>query len=320
MFNSNEKALFSKKAEKGLCSHAYIIDGASGIGKLDFALYCARAMLCTSDRSKPCGFCSSCQKAQSGDHPDIFIIGKEKTASVAEVRELIRRAGLKPNDGEKQIFIVCNAGKLRADSQNALLKLFEEPPETVALFLLTESRSALLPTVLSRGQRIHLDGIPDAELFEALRDKFGNVADSELNAAVSLASGNLGVAEKFLSKENAALRAKAETLLTLALSKNAYGLTTALITPKFKRDQLSAILNEVVSALNEAQKRKYGVSDTLMPKNSDAERLLAAASKRALAKMSEASLLCIQSLENNANVTTAASKLSIELLSAASAK
>lgn len=320
MFNSNEKALFSKKAEKGLCSHAYIIDGAAGIGKLDFALYCARAMLCDSAHNKPCGFCSSCQKAQSGNHPDIFVIGREKTASISEVRELIRRSGLKPNDGEKQIFIVCNAGRLRADSQNALLKLFEEPPETVALFLLTESRSSLLPTVLSRGQRIHLDGIPDSELFEVLRDKFASLPEPELKAAVSLASGNLGVAEQFLSKENASVRAKAENLLALALAKNAYGLTTALITPKFKREQLSAIVSEAVTIINEAQKRKYGVKQTLTPKNSDTERLLAAASKRALAKMAEASLFCIQSLDNNANVTTAASRLSIELLSAASAK
>lgn len=320
MFNSNEKALFSKKAEKGLCSHAYIIDGADGIGKLDFALYCARAMLCDSSQNKPCGYCRSCQKAQSGDHPDIFVIGREKTASVGEVRELIRRAGLKPNDGEKQIFIVCNAGRLRADSQNALLKLFEEPPETVALFLLTENRSSLLPTVLSRGQRIHLDGIPDPELLMILRDRFGSLPDSELNAAVSLASGNLGVAEKFLSKENTAVRAKAENILALALEKNAYGLTTALITPKFKRDQLSAILSEAVITVNEAQKRKYGVKHTVAPKNAEAERLLAAAGKRALSKIAEASLICIQSLENNANVTAAASKLSIDLLSAASAK
>ena len=53
MFNSEEAKLFSVRAAEGLCSHAYIVDGEEGIGKLDFALYCARALLCT-EKSKPC--------------------------------------------------------------------------------------------------------------------------------------------------------------------------------------------------------------------------------------------------------------------------
>ncbi len=316
MYNADEAALFSAKATKGLCSHAYIIDGAAGIGKLDFALYCARAMLCTGEK-KPCGVCESCRKALGGDHPDIFVVGKDKTAAIADVRELIRRSMIKPNDSDKQIFIVCNAGKLRADSQNALLKLFEEPPETVAMFLLTESRSSLLPTVLSRGQRIHLDGRRDNELELLLKEKFPDASNVEIKAAVNTASGNLGEAESFLSKEKSGLRLKAEKILVLALERKGYELGVALVVPKYKREQLVALLEEFLSVIIDAQKEKSGVASTLPPSNSESAKIIGKASKKALYNMSEYVAFSIIALQNNANVTAVTSKLSLDLLASA---
>lgn len=317
MYNSDELRLFSEKVKNSLCSHAYIVDGENGIGKLDFALACARAMLCT-ESNKPCGYCQSCRKILSGDHPDVFIIGRDKTASIADVREIIRRSTLKPNDSDKQIFIVCNAGKLREDSQNALLKLFEEPPESVAIFLLTESRSSLLPTVLSRGQRIHLDGMREYEIKSAITEKYPNISADDLKAVLDVANGNLGEALKYLSKENTTLRNKAESLLTLALGKKSYELTSALLLPKFKREQLHALLYEFIVLINEVQKSKYGVADARIPINGEVAERIASASKRSLSRMSDAAFNCMASLDNNANVTVAASKLSVELLGAAS--
>ncbi|MBR6784009.1 MAG: hypothetical protein IKM32_04875 [Clostridia bacterium] len=317
MYNSDELRLFSQKARNGLCSHAYIVDGDAGIGKLDFALECARALLCT-ERDKPCGYCQGCRKVLSNEHPDVYIIGREKTAAIADVRELIRRSFLKPNDSDRQIFIVNNAGKLREDSQNALLKLFEEPPESVTIFLLTESRSSLLPTVLSRAQRIHLDGMRDFEIAEKLRECYPELREREINTAIDIARGNLGTALKYLSKESAATRLKAEKLLVYALSKQSYELTGALLLPKYKREQLAAVLYELTVLLNEAEKMKYGVPKYNLPQSPELLELVKGASKKALAKMGESAFLCMTALENNANVTAAASKLAIELLSAAS--
>lgn len=316
MYNTDEAALFSLKARKGLCSHAYIVDGAVGIGKLDFALFCASAMLCT-ESDKPCGVCANCRKIKNGDHPDVFIIGREKTAAIADVRELIRRASLKPNDADKQIFIVCNAGKLRDESQNALLKLFEEPPETVAIFLLTESRSSLLPTVLSRGQRIRLDGLTEPEMRERLSESFPTASLGEIADAISVSAGNFGAAKKYLAKENASVRAKAEKIFIYAVNRQTYELANALILSKYKRDQLGAILSELVVIAVEAEKRKYGINGIAFD-NEECARAAEKASKRALAAMSEVAQLAVISLENNANVNVTASKLSLDLVTAAS--
>ncbi len=316
MYNADEAALFSLKANKGLCSHAYIIDGAEGIGKFDFALYCARTMLCTNEK-KPCGICESCRKALNGDHPDIFVVGKEKTAAIADIRELIRRSMLKPNDSDKQIFIVCNAGKLREDAQNALLKLFEEPPETVAMFLLTESRSSLLPTVLSRGQRIHLDGRRDNELLDLLSEEYPDASRKDIRTALNIASGNLGEARAFLSKEKSGIHTKAENILVLALERQSYELGVALILPKYKREQLIAILEEFLSVILEAQKEKSGISDYLPPSNPRSAKVIKGASKKALYNMGEYAIRSIIALQNNGNVNAVTSKLTLDLLNSA---
>lgn len=316
MYNSDELRLFFEKANGGVCSHAYIIDGADGVGKKEFALEAARAMLC-SEKNKPCGYCKNCLMALSGNHPDIFVIGNEKTATIDEVRRLIVRASLKPNQAEKQIFIICNANKLREDSQNALLKLFEEPPLTVAIFLLTESRSSLLPTVLSRGQRIHLDGLRDFELADKLNEKYPSLSDSDINIVTKVASGNYGVAEKYLSKENALLREKAENLLLFALTKKNYELTSALVLPKHKRDQLRAIMIELITVANECEKARYGVRGALTPKNKELAEVAKNASKRALSRIGEAATACIVALDGNQNVTATATKFATDLIKAA---
>ena len=316
MYNREEARLFSVRANQGLCSHAYIVDGEEGIGKLDFALYCARTMLC-AEKNKPCGYCDNCRKALDNGHPDIFIVGQEKNASIADVRELIRRSGLKPNDADKQIFIVCNAGKLRSDSQNALLKLFEEPPESVAIFLLTESRSSLLPTVLSRGQRIHLDGMSDQELEVEIATKHPGMDRMLLKSIVSMAAGNLKKAESHLSKENVALRDKAERLLEAVLTKNSYDVCAMLAAPKHKRETFFALLNEFTALLCDIQKQKYGSESVRTLKSADCAEMIRSVGKKTLSVIGEIVLNAMESIENNANITAASSQLAIDLIRAA---
>jgi DNA polymerase-3 subunit delta' len=316
MYNSDELRLFFEKARNGVCSHAYIIDGSDGVGKTEFALTAACAMLCT-EKNKPCGYCKSCKTAQSGNHPDIYVVGREKTASIDDVRRLIARASLKPNESDKQIFVICNANKLREEAQNALLKLFEEPPATVAIFLLTESRSSLLPTVLSRGQRIHLDGLRDFELRDKLNENYPSANRTDIDAAVKRACGNYGAAEKYLSKENANIREKAENLLLYTLEKKNYELLTALVLPKYKRDQLRAVVIELISIANECEKARFGVKDAIAPRKKELAEIVKNASKRALSQIGETATACVVALDGNGNVTATATKLATDLIRAA---
>lgn len=51
---------------------------------------------------------------------------------------------------ERKVIILENADLLLESSRNALLKILEEPPENVYFILLSERKSSLIPTILSR--------------------------------------------------------------------------------------------------------------------------------------------------------------------------
>ena len=80
---------------------------------------------------------------------------------VEEVRErVIRAASYRPFEAEKRVFVIEAAEQMRDESQNALLKTLEEPPDFVHLILLTSEPSVLLETIASRCQPIDFAPLP----------------------------------------------------------------------------------------------------------------------------------------------------------------
>ena len=80
---------------------------------------------------------------------------------VEEVREqVIRAAADRPYEGGKRVFVIEAAEAMRDESQNALLKTLEEPPEFVDLILLTSEPAALLETIASRCQPVDFAPLP----------------------------------------------------------------------------------------------------------------------------------------------------------------
>lgn len=75
---------------------------------------------------------------------------------IDDAHRLIREAYVRPV-GEKKIF-VYSFGFITHEAQNALLKLFEEPPRGTHFFLIVPTISLFLPTVLSRVHIIHGTG------------------------------------------------------------------------------------------------------------------------------------------------------------------
>ena len=58
--------------------NAILIHGQSGIGKFEFAIELAKALLCeTSAGSKPCNHCEACRWFNSANHPDFIALVPE---------------------------------------------------------------------------------------------------------------------------------------------------------------------------------------------------------------------------------------------------
>ena len=144
------KNALSSAIASGKLSHALIFEGSSKEIRLSLAKETAKAILC-KDTHKPCGNCSACHKADSDSHPDLHIIDKDGAMiKVDEIRDVKAKAKVFPNDGNKSVFIICEAHNMNPQAQNALLKIFEEPASHVSFILTCPSKSSLLDTITSR--------------------------------------------------------------------------------------------------------------------------------------------------------------------------
>ena len=203
-------------------SHALLICGPAGIGKLEFAEALAAGLLCDQPAAdgRACGVCTACRWHASGNHPDYRRLRPEAfeelalnvddgstTATKAERKksEQIRidqvRA-LEPfiqmgSHRGRRVILIEPAEAMNEATANALLKSLEEPPAGVHFLLVSDAPERLLPTVRSRTRAAPL-GLPHRDtalnamssLTPPLRDAelWLNRCAGALRFAVSLAS------------------------------------------------------------------------------------------------------------------------------------
>jgi DNA polymerase-3 subunit gamma/tau len=72
-----------------------------------------------------------------------------ETIPIAQVRKAAYWSRLSPS-GKRKTLIIENADRMKDEARNSLLKLLEEPPETISIVLTTRRREIVLPTILSR--------------------------------------------------------------------------------------------------------------------------------------------------------------------------
>ncbi len=116
----------------------------------------SHALLCQNYRSEACGFCHSCQLAQSHSHPDLHWIKPEKegkSITVDQIRACNRLAHESSQLNGYRVFIIEPADMMNESASNALLKTLEEPGEKCLFLLVTHNQEHLLPTIRSRCQQ-----------------------------------------------------------------------------------------------------------------------------------------------------------------------
>jgi len=84
-------------------------------------------------------------KKQSSDVSHIVL----DRFGISDARQLSQDALQKPIDSEYRVFVLV-VKKLPEESQNALLKLFEEPPEQTRFYIVLPQEGILIPTLRSR--------------------------------------------------------------------------------------------------------------------------------------------------------------------------
>ncbi|MEO7009825.1 MAG: DNA polymerase III subunit delta' [Caldimonas sp.] len=174
-------------------AHALLLYGPEGVGQFDLALTLAQGWLCeapVSAPARPCGRCAACRLVQAHSHPDLLVLlpdalreplgwaggeadegGAEKASKakpskeikVEAVRAAVAFAQTTSARGHGKVVVLHPAERINAIASNALLKTLEEPPGNARFLLSCAAPEALLPTIRSRCQALHL-ALPPAEL------------------------------------------------------------------------------------------------------------------------------------------------------------
>lgn len=161
--HARARRLLSSQMESGRLPHAYLFWGEQGVGKTAVARRLAAALL---------------PGARLEAHPDYWEDDRARSMSIDEVRLLpdhqpdAHRQSLqaflsyRPVLAEFRVALISNVGRLKDEVQGILLKTLEEPHPGRVIILTTPSTSpfVVLPTVVSRCQRVAFQPVPGAEV------------------------------------------------------------------------------------------------------------------------------------------------------------
>ena len=235
--------------------HAIIIEGETGLGKRTLAREIALNLFCRGE-DKPCMVCPQCKKLLKGVHPDLFeytAADKPSAFHVKRVREIRDDAFVKPNEADYKIYILGNAQSMNASSQNAILKILEEPPEYAVFILTVTNKSAMLPTVLSRSVVLSLSGVESAKGANYISQVNEEISYDAAYKALEIQGGNIGKAIESLSDGRLAQISEAANELARAvIAEHEYELLKTLSVFVKKNADLSSALAVLKTVFRDA--------------------------------------------------------------------
>ena len=182
--------------EEDRLSHAYLFTGPRGTGKTSTARILAKAINCEAGPTPtPCGTCGQCTAIAAGNSVDVIELDMASHGGVDDARELRDRALFSPASARRKVYILDEVHMASTAAFNALLKLIEEPPGHVLFAMATTDPQKVLPTIMSRVQRLDLRRVAASEVAAHVRslcDAEGYaIDDGALEAVVRAGDGSV---------------------------------------------------------------------------------------------------------------------------------
>jgi len=172
--------------------NAYLFVGIEGVGKRTVALAFARALNCLNQKGEGCDSCASCKKIDHNHHPDVRLVVPEKeNILIDQIRRLQREMSFTLFEATYRVVIIDQAEKMNPAASNCLLKILEEPPMRTVIVLVCRALHLLLPTIVSRCQKIVFNPLSLETLTEAMA-ALGKVDEKMTATLPGLSEGSLG--------------------------------------------------------------------------------------------------------------------------------
>lgn len=194
----------------GVCSNCTRIASAADLEEQVAAAVAARDELRETDKKET--------RVLIQPHPDVMILPPDPPQlliKLGQVRTLIQRAHHMPSEAPRKIFVLTAANMMK-EAANSLLKVLEEPPETVHIVILAENIGELLPTIRSRCANVRLGALPVEEIEALIAARRPEVTAKQRTLIARLSQGAAGRALGFDLETYTAARADALGFLRYA--------------------------------------------------------------------------------------------------------
>lgn len=134
----------------------------------------------------------------------IGIERKQGNISVHEANNIAKKLSLKSYEGGFKVMIIWMAENMNIDCSNRILKLIEEPSDKTVLLLLAEREDQILPTILSRCQKLSFPRLTEADIANNLMKEFGEhgMKESQARYMAWQAQGDYNKALQLLEENN----------------------------------------------------------------------------------------------------------------------
>ncbi len=136
-----------KSAELNRLPHALLFYGQEGLGKKALAIEFSKFLI---GKISPPDFILIEPEAETA----FAKASASQGIQIAQIRKLIRKLSFKPYLADFKIAVLNNAHLMTQEAQNCFLKFLEEPKGETILILVTAYPSLLLPTIISRVQKV----------------------------------------------------------------------------------------------------------------------------------------------------------------------
>ena len=161
-------SLISRAIDAGRAAHGYLVVG-------DLRDCCGPL----TDRILKKLFPDAAAQIEAKSHPDVAWLepeGLRRIIKVESMRErIVEPMSLAAFSGGWKVGVIVGADRMEPPSANAFLKSLEEPTPKTLYLMLTDQPDAILPTIVSRSQRIDLplsEGLLEGEDYEAVANAF----------------------------------------------------------------------------------------------------------------------------------------------------
>lgn len=223
--HDTQERLILELFEKNALPHAMIFSGIQGIGKTTMAFRLTRFLLKhgKKNESQNALFGDDIKdvhtslsisehdpvfaRVASGGHPDLLHIARETNASTGKLDAVLKVETLRKinpflrrtasEEGGWRVVLVEDADTMNTSSQNAILKILEEPPPKVMIILIAHRIGKLIPTIRSRSRVLPFSPLSTEAIDQLLSKQGLQISKRNLDLLRVLSDGSFGKALKY---------------------------------------------------------------------------------------------------------------------------